>query len=349
MTTSLIKPAALKSGDKVAAVTLSWGAPGALPYRYEIGKKQIESDFGLQVVEMANTLKAPEWIKQHPEARAQDLMQAFADPEIKGIISTIGGEDSIRMLPFIDYDVIRNNPKVFVGYSDTTVSHFICRKAGISSFYGPALMSNFAENKGIITYTKDQFQKAVFSTDVIGEIEPANQWTVEHLDWFNSDNQSIGRTMREPFGRHLLQGEGKVRGHLMGGCVQVLGMINSTEVWPAVDDWKDSIAFFEVAESDFPENMFKYWLRNLGSQGVLQNLNGIIFARAGGQKTDEERLSYDRVLHEIVRDEFKLESLPILTQMDFGHTDPVFTIPFGARAEIDCQNKKFSILEPGVS
>src|SRR4029079_4166907 len=129
----------------VATVSLSWGGPGAIPHRYEAGKAQLEKEFGVRVVEMKHTLRPAEWVAKNPRARADDLMEAFADPSIRGIISTIGGDDSVRILPHIDLDVIRRNPKVFLGYSDTTVTHLACLKAELATFYGPSIMAGFAE------------------------------------------------------------------------------------------------------------------------------------------------------------------------------------------------------------
>ncbi len=137
----MIKPRKLQQGQTVAAVTLSWGGPGTFPHRYEVGKRQFEAEFGLRVVEMPHALRDPDWIARNPAARADDLMQAFADPSIAGIVSTIGGDDSIRLLRYLDLDVIRNNPKVFLGFSDTTVTHFAAYRAGLVSFYGPSFMA----------------------------------------------------------------------------------------------------------------------------------------------------------------------------------------------------------------
>jgi muramoyltetrapeptide carboxypeptidase LdcA involved in peptidoglycan recycling len=131
----LTKPEKLKPGDKVAAVSSSCGGPSVFPDRYEIGKRQFEKEFGVHVVEIPHTLKSAEWISEHPKERAQDLMEAFQDPSIKAIISTIGGGDSVRILPFLDLDIIRKNPKVVIGYSDTTVTHLACYKAGLMSYY----------------------------------------------------------------------------------------------------------------------------------------------------------------------------------------------------------------------
>ena len=121
----MIKPPQLRPGDRVATVTLSWGGPGQFPHRYEAGKRQLQAEFGLEVVEMPHTLDPPEEVAKNPEARAADLMAAFADPSIRGIFSTIGGDDSIRLLPYMDFELIRANPKVFIGYSDTTISHLV--------------------------------------------------------------------------------------------------------------------------------------------------------------------------------------------------------------------------------
>ena len=109
----LIKPNKLNKGDKVATVTLSWGGPSIFKNRYEIGVKQLEDAFGVKVVPMSHTLSDDAYIYQNPQKRAQDLMTAFADPEIKAIISTIGGDETIRLLPYIDFDVIRKNLKSF--------------------------------------------------------------------------------------------------------------------------------------------------------------------------------------------------------------------------------------------
>lgn len=124
----MIKPVCLHRGDRVAAISLSWGGAGAFPHRYEVGKRQLEERFGLEVVETRHALRDPDWLAKNPRARADDLMEAFADPSIRGIISIIGGDDSIRLLPFIDDELIRSNPKIFLGWMRPTP-----RRAGAST------------------------------------------------------------------------------------------------------------------------------------------------------------------------------------------------------------------------
>jgi len=180
---AMIKPARLRAGDRVAVVTLSWGGPGAIPQRYQAGKEQFEKEFGLQVVEMKHALRPPEWVARHPEARAADLMEAFSDSSLKGIFTSTGGDDSVRMMPFVDLEVIRKNPKVLVGYSDTTITHMACLRAGLVTFYGPSMMAGFAENGGMFPYMTRSLRKAIFAAEPMGVIEPNTQgWTTERLE-----------------------------------------------------------------------------------------------------------------------------------------------------------------------
>ena len=196
MKADMMKPKKLQPGDKIATVSLSWGGPGVFPYRYEAGKRQLQDEFGVTVVEMPHTLSDASWLQRNPRARADDLMQAFADPSIKAIISTIGGDDSIRLLPFLDLDVIRSNPKIFMGYSDTTVTHLACLKAGLVSFYGPSIMAGFAENGGMLSYMAASVRKTLFSSAPIGSIAPNTEgWTVEFLDWAELENQTRKRKL----------------------------------------------------------------------------------------------------------------------------------------------------------
>lgn len=342
----LIKPERLKRGDKVATVSLSWGGAGDpdILWRYEVGKKRLQEEFGLEVVEMPNTLKGTQYVYEHPEKRAQDLMEAFADPSIKGIFSCIGGNESVRMLPYIDFDIIRKNPKIFIGYSDTTVTHYICRKAGVSSFYGASILMEFAENVQMFDYTKHWVQKTLFDSSPIGRIEPSPVWTSERLPWVVK-NRNTQRKLQDHTGYELLQGKGKVQGRLIGGCMEVMEMLKGTELWPELKAWEDSILFFETSEDKPAPDYVEYWLRNYGSIGILQKVKGIIFAKPYDNQFYEE---YKNVLVKVVRNELGLSELPILINMNFGHTSPICILPYGAMAEIDCDEKGFSILEAGV-
>ena len=336
----------LQHGDKVATISLSWGGAGEpeLRWRYEQGVERLKNVFGLEVFAMPNSLKGAAYLYENPQARAEDLMNAFKDPSIKGIVSNIGGSESIRLLPYIDFDVIRENPKVFIGFSDATITHLFCHKAGISSFYGPAILTDFAENVQMHEYTVESKKKTLFSNEVIGEIKPSAVWTSQRLEWV-IENKHISREMNEDNkGYELLQGKGIAQGRLIGGCIEVLEFAKGTSLWPDKAYFKDSILFFETSEDlPIPANI-EYWLRNYGTQGILQEVNGIIFAKPQHEKYYEEyKESIATILHEL-----GLNELPVLYNLNFGHTEPKFVIPYGAMAEINCEEVKFSIIDSGV-
>jgi len=341
----LIKPKMLQAGDKVATISLSWGGAGEpdLKWRYEQGVERLEKVFGLQVVSMPNSLKGADYLYENPKARAEDLMNAFKDPTIKGIISNIGGSESIRIMPYIDFDVIRSNPKVFIGYSDSTVTHLFCHKAGLSSFYGPAILMDFAENVEMHDYTVEALKKTLFTNEVIGEIKPAPEWTSDRLEWI-VENKNTKRKMYPNKGYEVLQGNGIVQGTLIGGCIEVLEFAKGTSLWPNEAYWKDSILFFETSEEMPEPSYIEYWLRNYGAQGILQKAKGIIFGKPLKEKYYEE---YKESILKIMK-ELNLTNLPILYNLNFGHTEPKFVLPYAALAEIDCVNGTFSILESGV-
>lgn len=341
----LVKPEKLKPGDKIATVSLSWGGAGDadLLWRYHLGKKRLQEQFGLEVVEMPNTLKGSDYLYHHPEKRAEDLMAAFSDSSIKAIFSCIGGDESVRILPYINFDIIKNNPKIFIGYSDTTITHFMCMKANLSSFYGASILAEFAENIKIFDYTAHWIKKTLFSTSPIGLIPATAQWTGERIEWLES-NTSIAKNMIENQGYEFLQGRGVAKGPLIGGCIEVMEMIKGTSLWPSNERFEDAILFFETSE-DMPEPSYiEYWLRNYGSQGILQKAKAIVFGKPYQEKYYEE---YKNSIMKIVS-ELKVFDLPIVYNMSFGHNEPMICLPYGAMAEIDCDNKTFSILEPGV-
>lgn len=342
---TLKKPKKLKRGDKVALVSLSWGGAGDadIPWRYKQGKERLEQVFGLEVIEMQHTLAGTEYIYNHPQKRAEDLMNAFSDNSIKGIIACIGGIESIRMLPYIDFEIINKNPKVFMGYSDTTTTHLFCYKAGISSIYGPTLLVDFAENVSMSQYTVEHINKILFKSEVIGKIEPALEWTSEYLPW-EEKNKLIQRKYKPNQGYELIQGNGTVQGNLIGGCFEVFDMLRGTEVFPKLEDFDNTILFLETSEEKPPAWFIECGLRNYGINGILGKINGIIW----GKPQDEEHYEeYKMVIRKVMK-EFGREDMPVLCNMNFGHTEPKICLPFGALAEIDCSTTSFSILESAV-
>lgn len=340
----LVKPPKLNKGDRVAAVSLSWGGAGDpdLLWRFHLGLQRLKDVFGLDLVEMPNTLKGSDYIYNHPEKRAEDLMAAFSDPSIKGIFSCIGGDDSIRLLPYIDFDVIRRNPKVFLGYSDTTVAHFMCMKAGLSSMYGPSILAEFAENGEIFDYTVRNLEKTLFGNREIGLVPSSDYWTGEYLEW-TIENKDKRKKLEKHSGYEALQGSSPARGRLTGGCIEVIEMLKGTALWDA-SDFDGTILFFDTSEDTIEPYQVAFILRNYGAQGILGRISGMIWSKPYANKYYDE---YREIIRKTLA-EFGAGNLPVLCNANFGHTEPMFVLPYGAEAEIDPVNKTFTILEQAV-
>ncbi len=342
---TLKKVPMLQPGDTVATVSLSWGGAGDkdLLWRYQQGKQNMQQALGVKVVEMPHTLKGTDYLYQHPEKRAQDLMDAFRNPEIKAVFSCIGGSESIRMLPFIDMQVLHDNPKIFCGYSDSTITHMFCLKAGITSFYGPSVLAEFAENVEIPPYTLHWLKKMMFSPDPAGEIPSSPIWTGQYLPW-DIKNKNTKRTFVPNEGIQLLQGEGIAAGPLLGGCIEVLEMVKGTLLFPPLHYFDGAILFFETSEEMPTPSQFEYWLRWYSTTGILQRINGMLFGKPSQNKYYEE---YQQVILKILA-ECGRSQLPVLYNLNFGHTTPMFPIPMGCQGQINCKQKSFSILDSGV-
>lgn len=344
---SLQVPRALRPGDRLATVSLSWGGPGVFPQQYELGKRQLKTEFGVELVAMPNALRDADWLARNPAARADDLMQAFADASNHGIVSTIGGDDSIRLLPYLDANIVRQNPKIFLGYSDTTVSHLFCLQAGLRSYYGPSIMAGFGERGGLPPFMVESVRATLFEPTPNWTL-PANTgaWTTEVVDWAIPVDGSPTRPIEQPTQWHWLQGSGRVQGHLLGGCMDSLNELPGTPLWPSVDQWQDAVLFMETSEEAPPPERLLRFIRSLDAMGILRRLKGILLGRPGGCRP-EHFAAYDAVLLRGVRDEAGLD-LPIITHLDFGHTDPMWVLPMGAEIEIDCQAESLRLCEPAT-
>lgn len=340
----MLKPKRLCKGDKIAIVSLSWGGLGDKEYihKYYIAKERLENDFGLVVEPMPYALKGSEFIAEHPELRAKDLMDAFKDTSIKGIFCAIGGDDTVRLIPYINYDIIKENPKIFMGYSDTTVNHFMMYKAGLTSFYGPSVMCEFGEYVKMFDYTKNAVEAVLFQNSNGYKIEPSPTWCNDHISWSEANMYRQRELIPDEHGYEILQGKGKVTGHLLGGCLDVFPMCVGTSVWPSIDDWKNAILFIETSEDKPSPDLVKWIFRNLAALGILKVINGIIVGKPQNEVYYNE---YKEVIKQVVVKEEHLTDLPILYNVNIGHASPIGIIPYGVITEVDCDKKTITLLE----
>lgn len=341
-----IKPQHLKPWDKVLALSLSRGGPWTFPHRYEAGKRILEEVFGLVVVEGKHTLADAERLYNNPQARAEDLMAGLRDQSIKAIISTIWGDESVRMLPFIDLEVIRQNPKIFMWYSDSTITNFMFQQAGVVSFSGPSIMAWFGENGWPFDYMVQSVQRSLFSIDPIGEILPNMEWrTCEHINRGNVELQSQKRKLNPSEGRRWVQWNGQHTGVLSWWCIDVFPFMQGTKIRPQASEWEGKVLFIEPSEENMSEVEFERIIRNLGSQGILQWLRGILVGRSQLDRHTGLQINYDTVLLKALNRELWLTHIPVVSNMDFWHTDPMFVLPIWCEAMIDCDSQKFVITE----
>lgn len=342
------KPRSLHPGDKVAIVSLSAGTLGdsRFIHKYDIAKKRMEEDYGLQVVPMPNALKGIDYLYRHPEARAADLMEAFQNPEIKAVFCAIGGDDTIRLLPYIDFDVLRNNPKIFTGFSDTTTNHFMMAKAGIVSYYGLNVLCDWSEYIAINEYSRPFIDQMLFHPTETLDI-PASTFCSFEPDvvrWSEA-NQNTPRKRYPNSGYEILQGKGKVQGKLFGGCVDVFPELLGTSLWPSLDEWRDKLLLLETSEEDMPAEHLIWFLRNLQAQGILHAVNGIVMGKPGYPDKLE---AYKAALRQVVSFEADLPELPILYNVNVGHAYPIALFPLNLTYEIDCDKQTLTLLEPAT-
>ncbi len=345
----MIKPKKLKAGDKVAVVSLSRGMLGEpwAVHKFYLAKERMKNLFGLELIAMPNALKGIDYLYEHPELRAKDLMDAFSDESIKAVFCAIGGDDTIRLLPYIDFDVIKNNPKIFSGFSDSTANHFMMFYAGLMSYYGPTIMTDFSQYVFMNEYTINAIKKLWFDGESNFKIEPSRVYSLdEDKVWWGEEHINEDRKWRtEEKGYEVLQGSGKTQGELLGGCIDVFVDVIGTKIWPSIDDWKGKILFFENSESNMTPEILESVLRNLQAQGILDVISGIL---VGKPTLSEHYEDYKNAILKVVAGEAKRNDLIIMYNVNFGHATPITIIPYGAKCEIDADEKTITLLEAVV-
>lgn len=258
------------------------------------------------------------------------------------IFCAIGGSDTVRILPFIDFNVIRNNPKIFMGYSDSTANHFMMYKAGLSSFYGPSIMCEFGEYVKMFDYTKAAIQNILFQDTTNYSIPSSPEWSSDFVKWEEQNMLVPKKLQPDTHGYEILQGSGIAQGHLLGGCIEVFAMVLGTEIWPSLENWKNAILFIETSEEKPSPELIKWILRNLAAQGILKVLKGIIVGKPQGETYYDE---YKAAIMQVVSSEEHLTNLPIFYNVNFGHSMPIGILPYGIMTELNCENKKITLLE----
>ncbi|MDQ3217820.1 MAG: LD-carboxypeptidase [Actinomycetota bacterium] len=327
-------------GDTVAVVSPSFGAPGAWPHRAERGTAYLES-LGLKVRMMPNAARADSWVSAPAEARADDLHEAFADDSVAAVLSSIGGNHSNQVLPHLDYEVIGSHPKIFQAYSDTTVLAWaFARHAGLRSFYGPPLVLGLAEYPKVLDYTDRWLRAAWFGTEPL-DFSASERWTEELLDFdTQKDLERARRLLRNE--RWVTLREGAARGPLIGGCLETICWhLKGSSEWL---DLSGCILFLETSEeAPSPETVDAY-LTDLEQIGVFEDIAGLLVGRPAYYRPEDVGILWD-----VVARRTESTGIPVLANLDFGHTDPLLTIPMGAEGYLDAGGHVLRVTEEATT
>jgi muramoyltetrapeptide carboxypeptidase len=334
-----VKPTRLRPGDVIGVVAPSAPGPARFPHRLERGVAFLESQ-GYNVTVAPHVYGQYGHVSGTPEERAEDIIEMFRAQEVRAIIAAIGGDHSCHLLPLLDWAVIRQNPKVFMGFSDVTVLNLaIHHETGLITFNGPMIMSDLGEFPKPPGYTVDHMARAIARPEPIGAIAPSTDWTEEFLDWGQKLDLTRPREFRASPGWTWLK-EGRAHGPLAGGCFESLQHLRGTPFWPDLDG---AILFLETSEEAPSPAWVDAALQDLENMGVFGRIAGLLYGRPLGY-TAEQRDELRSVLLERTR----RYSFPIVTDMDFGHTAPQMTLPIGAQAEVDTRERRFAVVEAAV-
>lgn len=322
----------IKQGDKIGIISPSSPITATCPNRYQRAKRFL-SEKGFCLVEGSLTGKSDFYRSGTIQARAQEINEFIHRPDIRCIISTIGGMNSNSLLPYIDYEALKRDPKIIIGYSDfTAILLAIYKKTGITTFYGPALVATFGEF--------EPFSQMSFSyfTEILHDdlqfplsLKMPPIWTEERLDWESQDRPKDGMG-----NNWVVLHKGIATGRLIGGNLNTIQGFFGTEYMPEIK--KGDILFIEDSLKDAAEVERSFSL--LKCAGVFDNISGLIY----GKHELFDSLNSQRKAYEIMMEVIGEPQIPILADVDCSHTHPMFTLPIGADIELDVMNKSVTIL-----
>lgn len=332
----------LEEGDTIAVVAPSSGAAAMFPHIYGSGIAALK-ELGFKVKEFPAAKKDNDFLYHNPEFRAKDINAAFADKEVKAVVTTIGGDDSVRILPFLDAEIMRRNPKPILGYSDATTLHAYANQLGLVTLYSPSILAGLSQWRSLGKEFQDHIRTLLLGNPPAYEYMPYSFYSDGYPDW--GDKSTVGQVKEkhENEGWKWLQGSSKVEGELFGGCIEVLEFMKGTEFWPSPEFWDGKILFLETSEEKPLPQQVKYMLRNYGSQGILNRIGALLIGRPRDYSEEEKGELEENVL-DVVKTEFS-SGIPVVMNMDFGHTDPQWILPLGIKAELDCDKKTFRLVE----
>lgn len=340
----MIRLTKLHTGDRVAILSPSFGAPAVWPDVYQLGLQRLRNVFNLEPVEFPTTKK----MNASATDRALDLVAAFEDESIKAVIATVGGDDQVTYVSRLPIEPFVSNPKPFFGFSDN--SHFanFLWLAGVPSYYGGGLFTQFAMQGEMDEFTIKYLKYAFFES---GEQELTASPVFNEIGWDWGDSKTLNqRRVYESNDGWVWSGTVPAQGISWGGCVESIDdMLRHGVRLPTLEQFKNVILIAETSE-EIPSHEYVYRVfRALGERGILKHIRGLLVGRPKAWEFDKpqsgvQRIAYHLgqidIIHKAVR-QYNAD-IPIVQNVDFGHTDPQIPLPYGFEIKIDPDKGKIT-------
>lgn len=328
----MIIPPKLKLGDTIAVFSPSSPATKTANKRYLRAKQFLESK-GFNVYEGLLTGKQDFYRSGTIAERANELNELIRNPNVNCIIAAIGGMNSNSLLPYIDYEALKQNPKIIVGYSDITALLLgIYAKIGLVTYYGPAMVASFGE---FPPYVEDSY--TYFANIVMGsentpyKLPMPSCWTEEFISWEEQD-----RAKKSNNNDWLTIQKGKAVGRLIGGNLNTMEGIWGTEYMPQINQGDILMIEDSLKDAQIIERSFSL----LKLSGVFNKIGGLIL----GKHELYDDCKTGRKPYEILKEVIGDISFPVLAEFDCCHTHPMLTMPIGCQVELDATNKTVTVL-----
>jgi len=284
------------------------------------------AELGLRLSFCKHVEEIDEFCSSSIASRVEDFHDAFADPEVKAIFAVIGGFNSNQLLRYIDWELVKNNPKIFCGYSDiTALNNAIFSQTGLVNYSGPGYAS-FGEKKGF-SYTLEYFEKCLFSEDAY-EIVPSEEWSDD--SWYKDQDH---RNFIKNEGPWIIN-EGFAEGTLLGANLCTFNLLQGTEYFPNLHD---SVLFIEDDE-ETRDVFFDRNLQSLIHQPGFASVKGIVI----GRFQQASAISKD-TLTRMIKSKKELDAIPVIADVDFGHTQSMITFPIGGEVSLSADGEGIKI------
>ncbi|SOC40287.1 S66 family peptidase [Ureibacillus acetophenoni] len=315
-------PMKLKHGDEVRIIAPSRSMKILSEDGIRLAKERLE-ELGFVVTFGKHVEESDLQNSSSIEQRIEDLHDAFADQNVKGILTVIGGFNSNELLPYIDYELLKANPKILCGYSDiTALANAITTKCGFITYSGPHFSS--FQMTGLQDYQTKYFKKCLMNDEAY-LLQPSEKWS-DDAWYLDQENRVYEDT------KWKVYSEGSATGSLIGGNLCTLNLLQGTEFMPNL---KDCILFVEDDELTIPETFARDLTSLLQVSGDIKGLLIGRFQKAS--KITEEQL------HFILDKHPQLKNIPVMYDMNFGHTQPMMTLPIGGEISIDTKDLKLKL------